>query len=101
MDNAITSLTAMSLDIAGFQSQVAGLEQRVMTMEGHITTFQDRDQELLYVRSKLLDLEDRSRRNKVRFFRFPENIEGADAQSFLREVIPRLTDLAFNPPFEF
>ncbi|KAJ1211063.1 hypothetical protein NDU88_006425 [Pleurodeles waltl] len=74
MDNAITSLTAetksMRLDIADFQSRVTGLVQRVTTVEGNITTFQDRDQELFYLRSKLIDLEDRSRRDNVSFFRF-------------------------------
>ncbi|KAJ1150275.1 hypothetical protein NDU88_003070 [Pleurodeles waltl] len=71
MDNAIISLTAetksMGLDIVGFQSRASGLEQRVATVKG-ITTFQGRDQELLYLRSKLIDLEDRSRRDNVRFF---------------------------------
>ncbi|KAJ1099916.1 hypothetical protein NDU88_005009 [Pleurodeles waltl] len=57
MDSAITSLTAetksMHLDRAGFQSWVTGLEQRVATMEDHINTTQDRDQELLYLRTAL------------------------------------------------
>ncbi|KAJ1176696.1 hypothetical protein NDU88_001964 [Pleurodeles waltl] len=60
MDNAITSLTtetkSMRLDIAGFQSRMTGLEQRVTTMECHINANQDRDQELLYLRSKLIDV---------------------------------------------
>ncbi|KAJ1201932.1 hypothetical protein NDU88_005736 [Pleurodeles waltl] len=77
MDNAITSLTvetkSMRLDIAGFQSRVSGLEQRVTNVEGHITTLQDRDQELLYLHSKLIDLEDRRRRDNIYFFRFPEH----------------------------
>ncbi|KAJ1195270.1 hypothetical protein NDU88_004551 [Pleurodeles waltl] len=71
MENAITLLTAetksMRLDIAGFQSRVTGLEQCVTTMEGHITTSQDRDQELLYLRSKLIDLEEKNYRDKVCF----------------------------------
>ncbi|KAJ1205694.1 hypothetical protein NDU88_001122 [Pleurodeles waltl] len=79
LDTAITSLTAeiksMRLDIAGFQSRVTGLEQQVTTMEDHINTAQDRDQELLYHCSKLIDLEDRSRRDNVCFFGFPEYIE--------------------------
>ncbi|KAJ1100377.1 hypothetical protein NDU88_005463 [Pleurodeles waltl] len=48
MDCAITSLTAetksMHLDIAGFQSLVMGLEQRVTTVKDHVNTTQDRDQ---------------------------------------------------------
>ncbi|KAJ1097858.1 hypothetical protein NDU88_002974 [Pleurodeles waltl] len=82
MDNAMASLTgetkSMRLDIAGFQSQVLGLEQHVSTVETHITSFTDRDQELLYLRSKLIDLEYRSHRDNVHFIEFPETIEGAD-----------------------
>ncbi|KAJ1092979.1 hypothetical protein NDU88_006089 [Pleurodeles waltl] len=105
MDNAMASLTAetksMRLDIAGFQSRELGLEQRVSTVETHITSFTDRDQELLHLRSKLIDLEDRSRRDNVRFLGFPETIEGADIHSYLRETLPKLTGLTFDPPLEF
>ncbi|KAJ1191665.1 hypothetical protein NDU88_000981 [Pleurodeles waltl] len=105
MDNTITSLTSETKstrsDIAGFQSRVTGLELHVLTVEDHLTTTQDRDQKLLYLRSKLIDLEDRSRRDNVRFFRFLESIEGTDTQSFLRTVLPKLTDLTFDLPLEF
>ncbi|KAJ1113850.1 hypothetical protein NDU88_002091 [Pleurodeles waltl] len=72
MDNTMASLTAetksMRLDIAGFQSRVTGLEQRVTTVETHITSSQDRDQELIYLCSKLIDLKARSRRDNVCLF---------------------------------
>ncbi|KAJ1105236.1 hypothetical protein NDU88_002644 [Pleurodeles waltl] len=105
MDSAMASLTAetksMRLDIAGFQSQVTGLDKRVTSVETHIASWVDRDQELLYLRSKLIDLEDRSRRNNVCFFGFPENIKGADIHSYLRETPPKLTGITFDPPLEF
>ncbi|KAJ1091112.1 hypothetical protein NDU88_004239 [Pleurodeles waltl] len=105
MDTAITSLTmeakSMLLDIAGFQSQVTGLEHRMMTMEDHIHTFLDKEQDLLFLRSKLTDLEDRSRRNNVCFFGFPEHAEDTDTPSFLRAILPKLTEIAFDPPLEF
>ncbi|KAJ1219205.1 hypothetical protein NDU88_006776 [Pleurodeles waltl] len=102
MDNTMALLTAetkfMHVDIAGFQSQVMGLEQRMATVETHITSSQDRDQELKYLCSKLTDLEDRSRRNNFCFLGFPENVEGTDIHSFLRETLPKLTGLTFNSP---
>ncbi|KAJ1172623.1 hypothetical protein NDU88_004467 [Pleurodeles waltl] len=105
MDSAMVSLMAetksMQLDIAGFQKQVTGLEQRVTTVETHITSWVDRDQELLYLRSKQIDLEDRSRRDNVRFLGFLENIKGADIHSYLRETLPKLTGIIFYPPLEF
>ncbi|KAJ1107567.1 hypothetical protein NDU88_004957 [Pleurodeles waltl] len=82
MDSAIYSLTvetkSMHLEIASFQSRVSGLEQRVTTMEDYLNTGQDRDQDLLYLRSTVVDLEDRSRRDNVRLFGFLEQIEGTD-----------------------
>ncbi|KAJ1110637.1 hypothetical protein NDU88_007985 [Pleurodeles waltl] len=102
MDSAMASLTAetksMRLDIAGFQTQVTGLELRVTTVETRIAPWVDRDQELLYLRSKLIDLEDRSRKDNIRFLGFPENVKGADIHSYLRETLPKLTGIIFDPP---
>ncbi|KAJ1203504.1 hypothetical protein NDU88_007289 [Pleurodeles waltl] len=50
---------------------------------------------------KLIDLEDRSRRDNVRFLGFLETLEGADIHSYLRETLPKLTSLAFDPSLEF
>ncbi|KAJ1129779.1 hypothetical protein NDU88_008144 [Pleurodeles waltl] len=104
-DAAINSLTmetkSMRSDIARFQSRVTGLEHLVLTLESHMNTVQDRDQDLLYLRSKITDLEDRSRRDNVRFFGFPENEESPDVHAFLRSVLPKLTALTFDPPLEF
>ncbi|KAJ1087686.1 hypothetical protein NDU88_000852 [Pleurodeles waltl] len=51
MDSMMTSLTestkSMRLDIAGFQSRVTTLEQRVTTVETLAVLASDRDQELL------------------------------------------------------
>ncbi|KAJ1170908.1 hypothetical protein NDU88_002779 [Pleurodeles waltl] len=50
---------------------------------------------------KLTNLEDRSRRNNVRFLGFPEGIEGTDILSYLRDTLPKLADITFDPPLEF
>ncbi|KAJ1190056.1 hypothetical protein NDU88_006795 [Pleurodeles waltl] len=103
MDSMMTSLTedtkSMRLDIAGFQSRVTTLEQRVTTVETQAVFASDRDQKLLYRRSKVIDLEDRSRRDNVRFLSFPE--EGADMQYFLKNTLSQLTGLTFDPTLEF
>ncbi|KAJ1193680.1 hypothetical protein NDU88_002976 [Pleurodeles waltl] len=103
MDNAVASLMAetksICLDVAGFQSRVTGLEQHVATVETHVASSQDRDQELLYL--KMIDLEDRSRRDNIRFLGFPETIEGADIHSFLWKTLPKVTGMTFYPPLEF
>ncbi|KAJ1177524.1 hypothetical protein NDU88_002779 [Pleurodeles waltl] len=79
MDNAMVALTAetrsLRLDIAGFQLQMSGLDQRVTTVETQIASWTDRDLELSHLRSKLTDLEDRSHRNNVCLLGFPEGVE--------------------------
>ncbi|KAJ1124202.1 hypothetical protein NDU88_002663 [Pleurodeles waltl] len=102
MDNAMVALTAetrsMRLDIAGFQSQMSMLDQRVPTVETQVAPWTDRDLELSHLRSKLTELQDKSRRNNVCLLGFPEGVEGADIFSYLRDILPKLTDVTFNPP---
>ncbi|KAJ1198754.1 hypothetical protein NDU88_002593 [Pleurodeles waltl] len=105
MDASISSLTletkSMRSDIAGFQSRVTGLEHSMGSLETQIATSQDRDQDLLYLRSKLTDLEDRSRRDNIRLLGIPENEEGTDIQAFLSSTLSKLTSLDFDPPLKF
>ncbi|KAJ1165063.1 hypothetical protein NDU88_005493 [Pleurodeles waltl] len=105
MDNSMVALMAetrsMRLEIAGFQSQISGLDHRVTTVETQVASWTDRDQELLHLGSKLTDLEDRRRRNNICLLGFPEGIEGSDILSYLRDTLPKLTDTTFDPPLEF
>ncbi|KAJ1192251.1 hypothetical protein NDU88_001563 [Pleurodeles waltl] len=105
MDASITSLTletkSMRSDIAGFQSRVTGLEQRMGSLETQINTSQEREQDFIYLRSKLTDMEDRSRRDNIRVLGIPENEEGLDMQAFLTSTLPKMISLDFDPPLEF
>ncbi|KAJ1212981.1 hypothetical protein NDU88_000620 [Pleurodeles waltl] len=105
MDASISSLTletkSMRSDIAGFQSRVTGLEHRMGSLETQVATSQDRDQDLLYLRSKLTDREDRSQRDNICLLRIPENEEGTDIQVFLGFTLPKLPSLDFDQPLEF
>ncbi|KAJ1177721.1 hypothetical protein NDU88_002973 [Pleurodeles waltl] len=105
MDSTISTLVAenksICLDIADFQSRVSDLEQRVIALEDHLHTMPEQGQELLFLRSKLIDLENRSCRDNVCFFGFPEHIEGTDIQAFLKTTLPTLTGLSFDSPLEF
>ncbi|KAJ1205290.1 hypothetical protein NDU88_000725 [Pleurodeles waltl] len=86
----------MRPDIAGFQSQISGLDQRVATVETQVASWTDRDLKLSHLRSKLTDLED-----NVRLLGIPEGVEGADIFSYLRDILPKLTDITFDPFLEF
>ncbi|KAJ1103315.1 hypothetical protein NDU88_000742 [Pleurodeles waltl] len=105
VDASISSLTletkSMRSDIAGFQTRVTGLEHRMESLETQMTTSRDRDQDLLYLRSKLTDLEDRRRRDNISLLGIPEHEEGTDMQTFLSSILPKLTSLDFNSPLEF
>ncbi|KAJ1208749.1 hypothetical protein NDU88_004132 [Pleurodeles waltl] len=102
MDSTICTIAAktksIGLDIAGFQARVTGLEQRMTKMVDHFKTIPDRDQELLHLRSMLIDLEERSLRDNVHFFGFPEQSEGTDVQDFFQSILPTIPGLTFDPP---
>ncbi|KAJ1115130.1 hypothetical protein NDU88_003356 [Pleurodeles waltl] len=105
MDSAMALLMvemkSMRLDIADFQTQVTGLDQRTTSVETHIASWVDRDQDLFYLCSKWTDLVDRGPRNNVRFLGFPENIEGADIHSYQPETLPKITGIIFDPALDF
>ncbi|KAJ1218868.1 hypothetical protein NDU88_006440 [Pleurodeles waltl] len=105
MDNAMVALTAetrsMRLEIAGFQSQIFGLDQRVTTVEAQAASWTNKDKELLHLRSRLTNLEDRSRKNNIRLLGIPEGTEGVDIPSYLRDMLPKLTNTTFDPSLEF
>ncbi|KAJ1164516.1 hypothetical protein NDU88_004953 [Pleurodeles waltl] len=74
---------------------------RIRTTHGIIRGTMSWDQDLLYLRSKLTDMEDRSRRDDIRLHGILENEEGSDIQAFLSSTLPKLTSLDFDPPLEF
>ncbi|KAJ1080632.1 hypothetical protein NDU88_000826 [Pleurodeles waltl] len=105
MNASITSLTLetkfMRSDITSFQSRVKGLEQHMGSLEVQATMSRDRDHNLLYLSSKLTDMEDRSWRDNICLHGIPENEEGSDVQAFLSSTLPKLTSLDFSPSIEF
>ncbi|KAJ1133230.1 hypothetical protein NDU88_011527 [Pleurodeles waltl] len=71
------------------------------SLETQINTSQVREQDFIYLRSKLTDMEDRSRRDNIRILGIPENEEGSDMQTFLTSTLPKMIPLDFDPPLEF
>ncbi|KAJ1148211.1 hypothetical protein NDU88_001048 [Pleurodeles waltl] len=61
----------------------------------------DQEEELRSLRAKLTDLEDRSRRDNVRFFGIPEQREGSDIKAFLSSLLTDHFCIEFSPPSEF
>ncbi|KAJ1205641.1 hypothetical protein NDU88_001069 [Pleurodeles waltl] len=71
MDLKITYLTVASssrrADIAGFWETANTLDQRLTAVEDQVAALPDQEAELRSLRAKVTDLEDRSRRDNVRF----------------------------------
>ncbi|KAJ1192858.1 hypothetical protein NDU88_002164 [Pleurodeles waltl] len=93
--------TSIWADIACFQVTVTDLDRHLTTGEDRRAMLPKRDTELQFLRTKITDLEDRSRRDNVRFFGMPEQKEGSDVKAFLKDFFPELTGLLFSPPLEF
>ncbi|KAJ1112163.1 hypothetical protein NDU88_000431 [Pleurodeles waltl] len=87
MDLKISVLSAASTsiraDIARFQVTVTDLDQRLTTVEDYIAALPVQDTKMHFLRTKITDLEDRSRRDNVYFFGIPEHKEGSDVKAFL------------------
>ncbi|KAJ1114439.1 hypothetical protein NDU88_002676 [Pleurodeles waltl] len=93
-DYNISTLAAKTksifLDIVGFQNCMASLQLRIASVEDRLNTIPARDQELLFLCSKVIDT-DRSCRDNVPFFGIPECMEEPDIKSILKNILSALT----------
>ncbi|KAJ1139160.1 hypothetical protein NDU88_005537 [Pleurodeles waltl] len=75
MDLKITDLTvaysSIRADIDGFRETANDLDQCLTAVEGQVEALPDQEVELRSLWAKITDLEDRSRRDNVRFFGIP------------------------------
>ncbi|KAJ1127849.1 hypothetical protein NDU88_006242 [Pleurodeles waltl] len=104
MDLKITDLTVASIsihaDIAGFRETANALDQRLTSVEDQVAVLPDQEAELRSLRAKIADLEDRSRRDNVRFFGIPEQKKGSYIKSFLKTLLSDLFGIELLPPPE-
>ncbi|KAJ1213481.1 hypothetical protein NDU88_001118 [Pleurodeles waltl] len=105
MDLKITDVTVASSSIraviAGFRETANALDQRLTAVENQVAVLPDQEAELRSLRAKITDLEDRSRRDNVRFFGIPEQKEGSDIKSFLKTLLSDLLGIELSPLPEF
>ncbi|KAJ1166375.1 hypothetical protein NDU88_006779 [Pleurodeles waltl] len=91
MYSKITEPTAKTKSIHSviqvFQDTVEGVEQRIGAVEDCLNSRLDRDQELILLRNKLMDLEDN----------FLQWAKGADIKAFLKSILPTLMGIIFSP----
>ncbi|KAJ1169045.1 hypothetical protein NDU88_000952 [Pleurodeles waltl] len=84
-----------------FRKTATDLDRCLSIVEDQVAVLPNQETELRSLRAKVTDLEDRSRRDNVRFFGIPEYKEGSDIKTFLKNILPKITGLVFSPPLEF
>ncbi|KAJ1193153.1 hypothetical protein NDU88_002458 [Pleurodeles waltl] len=97
----IVASSSIRADIAGFRETANALDQRLTAVEDQVAALPDQEAELRSLRAKITDLEDRSRRDNMRFFGIPEHKEGSDIKSFLKTRQSDLFGMELSPPPEF
>lgn len=104
-------LNAIQLATQAVEAKLAEIATRMNNVESRIDFLEDANRaleanppatqsEVEILRQKLDDLENRSRRNNLRFVGFPEGCEGSDALAFLRKVIPQMLNIDFQGVLE-
>lgn len=74
-------------DVQNLRDRTGDAEERISTLEDTVhpmsVTIRDTTSEMAALRAKIDDLENRSRRNNLRFVGFPERAEGSHPEKFL------------------
>ncbi|KAL1264203.1 hypothetical protein QQF64_004558 [Cirrhinus molitorella] len=89
--------TSMESKLSALMERISDVEARVEFLEAYDRDLQSnppaRKDEIDVLRDKLMDMEDRSRRNNLRFVGIPEGSEGTDMEAFLEETLPQLLNI--------
>ncbi|XP_069615778.1 uncharacterized protein, partial [Ranitomeya imitator] len=99
-----TSINSVLTQITTLTQKIGELENRVVDCEtstSDIRSILTRQQTTIdYLKDKVDDLENRSRRSNLRFVGIPESIKGEDLITLLTKDLPKALDLSFpqNPP---
>ena len=101
--NIQNTLMIIETSLSTLSEQVEEMEGRVAANEDNVSDALKRlnktEKELRYVKDKLDNLKDRSRRNNILIFNPPEKSEGQDATGFLEWIIPLiLHPITFDTP---
>ena len=92
-----------AVELASFQSELNSfnvkhqqMESRIQKLEQATAGSQNWEQDHWYLQRKLVDMEDRNRRENIQISGIKENLEGKDMISFLTQLLPDLTSLQFS-----
>uniref|UniRef100_A0A087X3W3 L1 transposable element RRM domain-containing protein n=1 Tax=Poecilia formosa TaxID=48698 RepID=A0A087X3W3_POEFO len=93
------------------ERRIADIVSRIAEMEDHLCFLEDAREkqeanpmassaEVEILRQKLDDMENRERRNNLRFLGFTESCEGSDLVAFLKPTLPTLLNINFPKGLE-
>ncbi|KAJ1191341.1 hypothetical protein NDU88_000657 [Pleurodeles waltl] len=92
-DHILQEITAVGQRLEAMDLQISDLSVASTSIWADLARFE--------VTTKVTDLEDRSRRDNVRFLGIREHKEGSDVKAFLKNFLPELTGIDFSTPLEF
>lgn len=91
-ENVLSALDSVKKEVGECAGRISEAEVRISGAEDNVTALQATstalEEKVKSLTSKLIDLEDRSRRSNLRLVHLPEGAEGNDACSFLEQWLP-------------
>lgn len=101
LDVVLSAIQDVKRDVQDFSVRMDGAEMRISSVEDAINSEKGKIDALVkqvaLLTNKLEDLENRSRRSKLRLVNVPEKIEGHDAVAFLEKWLPEALGPATFP----
>lgn len=110
-DGQDKKLEEIRISTRATESKIADIADRIGEVENRLCFLEDEHErrkanpaatadEVAVLQQKLDDIENRERRNNLRFVGFPEGCEDKDAVHFLEETIPKIFNLDFPKGLE-
>ncbi|KAJ1101018.1 hypothetical protein NDU88_006093 [Pleurodeles waltl] len=94
-------MKTIRMDLNCFHTKVEILDQRTTFLEEKLNNAEYWGPDIWHLKQKVIDLEDRARRNNIRFYGIPEKMEvNNDVKNLLLTLIPRLLNISFEHPLE-
>lgn len=89
-----SSLTKIELSLSTLAEQVDEMQNRIGANEDNLrdtcARIEKMEKEIMFLKNKTDDLENRSRRSNIKIINIPEKSEGSDTVGYLESLIPQL-----------
>ncbi|KAJ1182595.1 hypothetical protein NDU88_007782 [Pleurodeles waltl] len=101
MSDLATEMKTIRMDLISFHTTVEILGKRTTFLEEKLDNAEYWALDIWHLKQKVIDLEDRARRNNICFYGIPEKMEiNNDVKNLLLTLIPQLLNISFEHPLE-